>query len=335
MIPPSPLDEGAPGLPSIVQPSEPSPGHSTSASDGEEMHSEKEKGHSSIRKVMTNHKLLPKHLHVPGARRTSRPSSVRRLTSETISPSPSAPDLTLHRQRSTSGSTVAPSIAPTAAYSHFHSRSPSHYQPSIAPPPPASNSTANASYTASEARILSNLWLMSAATFRRWGKLEQCLVAIEEAEVLDPENPDVWVQLGLYHSISIPTSYPSNQQSTGSGSGGTGDRVGVEADTKEVEIAQQAFIKSILLKSNHPPAIVSLSKLYLATGQVELAHSLLNQLTQDDAGWDVPEAWYYLAKVCERQGGRGERVRECLVYALGLEKGRTARRLEDAVERWL
>ncbi|KAG8896450.1 hypothetical protein FRB99_008885 [Tulasnella sp. 403] len=45
-----------------------------------------------------------------------------------------------------------------------------------------------------ETRLLSDLWLTSAATFRRMGKLEQAKAAIQEAEVLDEENPGVWVQ---------------------------------------------------------------------------------------------------------------------------------------------
>lgn len=90
----------------------------------------------------------------------------------------------------------------------------------------------------------------------------------------------------------------------------------------------------MLLKPDYAPTVVSLAKSYLTTGSVELAHSLLNQLTQS-TGWDVPEAWYYLAKVCEAQGGRQERVRECLVYALELEKSRPCRVLSEAVDCWL
>ncbi|KAF5319427.1 hypothetical protein D9619_008793 [Psilocybe cf. subviscida] len=48
-------------------------------------------------------------------------------------------------------------------------------------------------------RLLSNLWLMSAATFRRLGKTEQTRGAIQEAEVKNESNPNVWVQLGLYY----------------------------------------------------------------------------------------------------------------------------------------
>jgi hypothetical protein len=36
---------------------------------------------------------------------------------------------------------------------------------------------------------------MSAATFRRSGKIEQVRGAIQEAEVRDEENPNVWVQV--------------------------------------------------------------------------------------------------------------------------------------------
>lgn len=38
---------------------------------------------------------------------------------------------------------------------------------------------------------------MSAATFRRQAKMEQALGAIQEAEVLDATNPEVWVQVSL------------------------------------------------------------------------------------------------------------------------------------------
>ncbi len=210
-------------------------------------------------------------------------------------------DLTQYRTRTASASSTNLSIAPTVVHSHFHQSS-----GRTPPPPPPSQATVDHGLTPAESHILSNLWLMSAATFRRWGKLEQCLVSIQEAETLDPENADVWVQLGLYHISNIPPSY---------------------------DIALPAFTKSILLRPGHPSVVVSLAKLYLSTGQVELAHSLLNQLTQD-IGWDVPEAWYYLGKVCEAQE-RNERARECWVYALGLEESRPARRWADAVDRWL
>ena len=49
---------------------------------------------------------------------------------------------------------------------------------------------------AKDRRLMSDLWCMSAATFRRFGKIEQTRGAIQEAEVRDGNNPVVWVQVG-------------------------------------------------------------------------------------------------------------------------------------------
>ena len=51
-------------------------------------------------------------------------------------------------------------------------------------------------------RLLSDLWLMSAATFRRLGKIDQAKGAIQEAEVKDENNPAVWVQVWLSQFFS-------------------------------------------------------------------------------------------------------------------------------------
>ncbi|EIW68009.1 hypothetical protein TREMEDRAFT_44986 [Tremella mesenterica DSM 1558] len=212
------------------------------------------------------------------------------------------PDTDIQRSRISSVSSIALSLAPTAVHSHYRNR-PSPSRPSP-PPLPSSNPAQSDNLTPLESRVLSNLWLMSASTFRRWGKSEQALVSIQEAESLDPENPDVWVQLGTHHVV-----------------------------LNNFEAALPAYTKSILLRPDHPAGIVVLAKLYLSTGQVDLAHTLLNQLTQD-TGWDVPEAWFYLGKVCEAQGRMG-RSKECLVYALGLEESRPCRRWRDSVDRWL
>ena len=44
-------------------------------------------------------------------------------------------------------------------------------------------------------RVQSDLWLMAAATFRRMGRLDQALGAIQHAETADESNPGVWVQV--------------------------------------------------------------------------------------------------------------------------------------------
>lgn len=51
--------------------------------------------------------------------------------------------------------------------------------------------------------MLSDLWLMSAATFRRLGKIEQAKGAIQEAEVRDENNPAVWVQACVFRPCCI------------------------------------------------------------------------------------------------------------------------------------
>ena len=73
--------------------------------------------------------------------------------------------------------------------------------PSVSPPPPppptvpAATQTKWSHSTAREIRLESDLWLMSAATFRRLRKIEQAKGAIQEAEVKDEGNPAVWVQV--------------------------------------------------------------------------------------------------------------------------------------------
>lgn len=46
--------------------------------------------------------------------------------------------------------------------------------------------------------VLVKLWLMSAASFRRAGKLEECRGAIQEAESLNGDDPDIWVQVSSF-----------------------------------------------------------------------------------------------------------------------------------------
>lgn len=63
----------------------------------------------------------------------------------------------------------------------------------------ATPAEARAAYRARvERRMLQTLWLMSAASFRRAGDLDQSRDAIQEAESLDALQPDLWVQLALW-----------------------------------------------------------------------------------------------------------------------------------------
>jgi hypothetical protein len=48
-----------------------------------------------------------------------------------------------------------------------------------------------------EKKLLCELWVRAAATFRRGGDLDECRNAVQEAEVLDENNVGVWVQVGM------------------------------------------------------------------------------------------------------------------------------------------
>ena len=96
-----------------------------------------------------------------------------------------------NRPRAVSNGASIRSRGTTPAHSHYHGARP-------APPPPPPMNLPSAPPTgrnAAETRLLADLWLQSAATFRRSGKIEQALGAIQEAEVMDPSNPEVWVQV--------------------------------------------------------------------------------------------------------------------------------------------
>jgi hypothetical protein len=80
--------------------------------------------------------------------------------------------------------------------SHQSPRQTSPPPPPPPPLPPVEPKTLRLnSRMAKENRLLSDLWLMSAATFRRQGKIEQAKAAIQEAEVRDEGNPSVWTQV--------------------------------------------------------------------------------------------------------------------------------------------
>jgi hypothetical protein len=79
--------------------------------------------------------------------------------------------------------------------------------------------------------------------------------------------------------------------------------------------------------------VINLSILYFHLSELDMAHGLLNALTQS-IGWDVPEAFLWLARVCERQGRR-ERAGDLARFALMLERTRTCRPIHEVVARWL
>ncbi|KAG1824098.1 hypothetical protein EV424DRAFT_1396074 [Suillus variegatus] len=158
-------------------------------------------------------------------------------------------------------------------------------------------------------KLISDLWAMSAATFRRLGKIEQAKGAIQEAEVKDSENPAVWVQLGLYYMV-------------------------LDRNTEALE----AFQKALFISPDDIAASVHLCRIHLSTkssagtvdsDKADLVAGLLGHLTRGP-GWDVPEAWYYLAKAYGLQG-RKDKERESLATALSLSDRRSIRDIGRAV----
>ncbi|KAF8674602.1 Tetratricopeptide repeats protein [Rhizoctonia solani] len=142
-----------------------------------------------------------------------------------------------------------------------------------------------------ERRLLSDIWLASAATFRRSSRPNESQAAIAEAEWLDEANPAVWVQFGLY--------------------------LGAGALDRAIE----SLHKALVIEPEYVPAVVHLSQLYLGTENgADMAVGMLNQTTQG-AGWDAAEAWYLLGRACGMQGRR-ERQRACLAHALRLEQSK-------------
>ncbi|PCH34790.1 hypothetical protein WOLCODRAFT_139578 [Wolfiporia cocos MD-104 SS10] len=180
---------------------------------------------------------------------------------------------------------------------------------------PAPTRRSQGARAAQDQRMLSNLWLMSAAMFRRLGKIEQARAAVQEAEVKDENNPAVWVQLGLYHMA-----------------------------LNHEPRAMEAFQKALFISADDVAATIHLCRLYLSPSSskrtdgkqsdadrdnIDLAVGLLSDLTRG-RGWDVPEAWYFLAKHHGLQGRKG-RERECLSFALTLSETRTLRDIGQAV----
>jgi tetratricopeptide (TPR) repeat protein len=102
-------------------------------------------------------------------------------------------------------------------------------------------------------------------------------------------------------------------------------------------LALAALHKALIISPDYIPAIIHLSALHLSRiaagrgepGDVDLTAGMLEEATRG-AGWDVPEAWYLLAKAYEKQG-RGDRERECLMFAMELAEDRSVREVGAAV----
>lgn len=101
-----------------------------------------------------------------------------------------------------------------------------------------------------------------------------------------------------------------------------------------------AFQKALILDQDSVAATVHLCRLYLSPpdemdevlsdrANIDLASGLLSYLTQGP-GWDVPEAWYFLAKAYGKQG-RKVHEKNSLKTALELAESRGVREVGAAL----
>ncbi len=183
--------------------------------------------------------------------------------------------------------------------------------PNESPPPPPTpalpQQTTSNKRTARETRLLSDLWLMSAATFRRLGKIEQARGAIQEAEVRDEKNPAVWVQVMIPFLPSLSTLADAVHQ------------LGLyHVALGQSQDAIDTFQKALFISPDNVPAAVHLCRLYLSgeapscpnmSDNIDLAAGMLSRLAKGP-GWDVPEVWYFLGKAvwCSVSAGARTRV---------------------------
>ncbi|KAI8455682.1 hypothetical protein BY996DRAFT_1599708 [Phakopsora pachyrhizi] len=197
-----------------------------------------------------------------------------------------------------------------------------------------------------ERRLLQDLWLMSSSTFRRWGKLEECRGAIQEAERLDQGYSNVWVQFGLYlESLDLV-------------------RLSIESLMKSIAIEDNLIgmiqLARVLLNQNKRHNKITRSKTSKVTGvggfylkghsedekirfgddeeevekrEVELVESLIDFVVETK-GWDLVEGWYLRSEIF-KLSNRLELGLKSLLYSLELEESKTIRPIKICLSRCL
>ncbi|KAI7855650.1 hypothetical protein BDC45DRAFT_505552 [Circinella umbellata] len=162
---------------------------------------------------------------------------------------------------------------------------------------PGSTSSASTQVTARSrlrlkrsTRILCNLWLLSASFFLNMGRMDEALKAVEEAENIDwTTNARLWCMLGR-----------------------------IRLSQNRIDWAITAFQKGLVCENNDVECRVWLARAYQEQGILEVAEGILELVTRGN-GWNYALAWFHLGEVY-RKTGRIERAKDCLLYALELEK---------------
>ena len=219
---------------------------------------------------------------------------------------------------------------------------------------------------ARETRLLVDLWLMSAATFRRAGNLEQARCAINEAERLDATHAAVWVQMAQWCSASeqsgatvtclykalacdgenVPARIhlaryflepnalslrQSHADAIAAARSMSGDDV-LEGTLVDPESAARRAGSRALGAADQPRLGEVAAPFAWDTDPNPAARGLAEVLlrtTTQYRGWDVPEAWHLLAQV--ERGRSNAAARAALLEALALEESRPVRVIRDAL----
>lgn len=251
----------------------------------------------------------------------------------------------LHADESASMSTPPRSVAGESTAASVATVVSAPSPPSSAAPPPSSESDPAA------ARLLASVWLASAASFRRAGRLDEAQGAVAEAEALDLDNPAVWTQLALVWlargdqgkardalnrtmalderdvALSVITARMHLTPPPGA-SEATSSAPSVDTGSCDDQRDDE-------MKASDRPAPTW--KRPLPTDwlvlQLPLAEAMLETVTAREA-YDSPEAWFELSR-CYHLTGRHAEERQCLVRALELERSRPVRVLGAALPRCL
>ncbi|CEQ42169.1 SPOSA6832_03951, partial [Sporobolomyces salmonicolor] len=270
----------------------------------------------------------------------------------------------LGRRRSLRAPSTRNSTASTLQFSATQSPASTLRAPSLPPPPGLAPSNLSLAESAARSRpsvetnrratkLLVDIWLTSAASFRRAGKLDEAQGAVFEAEQLDAEDPDVWSQASLFSLLrrSGPLlTHPLRCSQLAQ----------LHIARGETARARVVLQKAFSFDVDHLPSLILFSRLYLTPPspsppspspvdstqssspadpsswvhrQLPFAESLLDTLTKR-RGWDSPEAWFELSR-CYKHTERREKEKECLVWALQLEETRSVRSLGRALPRVL
>lgn len=104
-------------------------------------------------------------------------------------------------------------------------------------------------------KLLVDLWLMSAASYRRAGRLDESRGAIQEAEVLDADDPDVWCQVRFEPSLLSSPHHKGTYSNARGGDSLLNTHYRFKKLNKRVHLSSKPFLSQ---RTTFPPSYSSL-----------------------------------------------------------------------------